>query len=273
MILLEENNRKSFREQSSKGNQLKWEKDGIWYKADYAGYEGLAEYMVSHLLELSTLHQDEFVIYGTESIKYLDSIYNGCSSANFKKEDDQIITLERLHKNHYGTSFLETVMRIPEISDRLDYLVRTAEIMTGLKDFGTYLTKLLTIDAVFLNEDRHLHNIAVIMHPNSTFSFCPVFDNGLALLSDTSIDYASFDEEKIYGYIDSVKAKTISPSFNEALDATESKYGSQIRFTFTNNDIRNLLKKEKHYPEKTKRRVETILLEQRRKYKYLFTEE
>ena len=28
--------------QSSKGNQLKWEKDGIWYKADYTGYEGLA---------------------------------------------------------------------------------------------------------------------------------------------------------------------------------------------------------------------------------------
>lgn len=28
--------------QSSKGNQLKWENNGIWYKADYAGYEGLA---------------------------------------------------------------------------------------------------------------------------------------------------------------------------------------------------------------------------------------
>ena len=28
--------------QSSKGNQLKWENNGIWYKADYTGYEGLA---------------------------------------------------------------------------------------------------------------------------------------------------------------------------------------------------------------------------------------
>ena len=26
--------------QSSKGNQLKWENAGIWYKADYTGYEG-----------------------------------------------------------------------------------------------------------------------------------------------------------------------------------------------------------------------------------------
>ncbi len=27
--------------QSSKGNQLKWKQDGIWYKADYTGYEGI----------------------------------------------------------------------------------------------------------------------------------------------------------------------------------------------------------------------------------------
>jgi hypothetical protein len=33
--------------QSSKGNQLKWESKGIWYKADYLGYEGLAECVVS----------------------------------------------------------------------------------------------------------------------------------------------------------------------------------------------------------------------------------
>ena len=35
---------------SSKGNQLKWRKDNLWYKADYTGYEGLAEYLVSELL-------------------------------------------------------------------------------------------------------------------------------------------------------------------------------------------------------------------------------
>lgn len=34
------------------------------------------------------------------------------------------------------------------------------ERMTGLKNFGVYLHKLFTIDAVFLNEDRHTHNIA-----------------------------------------------------------------------------------------------------------------
>ena len=45
MIELFENDVKLFDRHSSKGNQLKWEKDGIWYKADYTGYEGLAEYV------------------------------------------------------------------------------------------------------------------------------------------------------------------------------------------------------------------------------------
>ena len=31
------------RDRSSKGNQLKWYRDDLWYKADYTGYEGLVE--------------------------------------------------------------------------------------------------------------------------------------------------------------------------------------------------------------------------------------
>lgn len=41
------------------------------------------------------------------------------------------------------------------------------ERITGLKDFGVYLNKLFTIDAFFLNEDRHTHNIAVLMNEKS----------------------------------------------------------------------------------------------------------
>ena len=38
MIELFEQNIRTNDRQSSKGNQLKWEKEGIWYKADYPGY-------------------------------------------------------------------------------------------------------------------------------------------------------------------------------------------------------------------------------------------
>ena len=55
---------------SSKGNQLKWENNGIWYKADHTGYEGLAEYAVSSLLGLSSLDKEEYAVYFPEQIRY-----------------------------------------------------------------------------------------------------------------------------------------------------------------------------------------------------------
>ena len=78
--------------QSSKGNQLKWENAGIWYKADYLGYEGLAEYIVSSLLRESTLDKIEYVQYELETIKYRKMTYNGSKSRNFLMEDWQIIS-------------------------------------------------------------------------------------------------------------------------------------------------------------------------------------
>lgn len=68
MVKMLDEDKKDFYQQSSKGNQLKWFRDGIWYKADSTGYEGLTEYMISHLLQYSTLNQDEFVIYNLEKV-------------------------------------------------------------------------------------------------------------------------------------------------------------------------------------------------------------
>ena len=44
MVELFEQNIRTNECQSSKGNQLKWENKGIWYKADYTGYEGMEDY-------------------------------------------------------------------------------------------------------------------------------------------------------------------------------------------------------------------------------------
>ena len=114
MIELFEQNIRTCARQSSKGNQLKWENAGIWYKADYTGYEGLAEYMISHLLRKSTLEENEFVCYELEQIKYGTVIYNGAKSKNFLNEDWQIITLERLFGNFFGESLYKALYRIPE---------------------------------------------------------------------------------------------------------------------------------------------------------------
>ena len=98
--LFEQDERKNER-QSSKGNQLKWENHNVWYKADYTGYEGLAEYMISHLLKKSTLQESEFVLYDLEVIKYKTSIYTGVRSKSFLESGWQLITLERLFHNFF----------------------------------------------------------------------------------------------------------------------------------------------------------------------------
>ena len=42
---------------------------------------------------------------------------------------------------------------------------------------------------IFLNEDRHMHNIAVLMNGKGDYAYCPIFDHGAGLLADTTMDY------------------------------------------------------------------------------------
>ena len=79
--------------QSSKGNQLKWENEGIWYKADYTGYEGLVEYMIFHLLKKSSLAENAFDCYDVDEIKYGTVIYKGVKRPEFFGKAWEIINL------------------------------------------------------------------------------------------------------------------------------------------------------------------------------------
>lgn len=45
----------------------------------------------------------------------------------------------------------------------MKFLVEQVERVTGLRNFGIYMNQLFTIDALFLNEDRHTHNMAVVV--------------------------------------------------------------------------------------------------------------
>lgn len=81
---------------SSKGNQLKWRVDNIWYKADYMGYEGLAEVMVSGLLEYSDV--ENYVRYFSAEIQYKDKKYIGCKSSSFLDTDEEFVTVEHLFR-------------------------------------------------------------------------------------------------------------------------------------------------------------------------------
>lgn len=257
---------------SSKGNQLKWNIDNYWYKADFAGYEGLSEVLVSKMLKYSTLSDEEYVSYEPEQVKYKTTIFNGCKSKNFLKNNgQQLITLERLYSNFCGESLYKSLFRIHDEKERFSFLVNQIERITGIKQFALYLNKIVTIDALTLNEDRHMHNIAVIMNMDGTYDLCPIFDQGAGLLSDTTLDYPI--DEDVYKLIDSVKAKTFSSSFDEQLEISEAFAGNSIKFTFTKSDVRLWLEDEqlkKMYSKKILERVGTVAVDRMRKYQYLF---
>lgn len=270
MVELFEQNMREDNRQSSKGNQLKWENDGSWYKADSMGYEGLAEYLISGLLAYSSLEPEEYVSYQTELIRYRRSQYLGCKSRNFLPDGWKLITLERLFQSMYGESLNKAIYSISDHTERVRFLAEQTARMTGLREFGSYLGKLLTVDAFFLNEDRHTHNIAVLLDDLGEYYYCPVFDNGAALLSDTRGDYpmAGAVEEMMQ----EAEAKTICRDFDEQLDIVENLYGRQLRFCFGNEEVEQLLADEPYYPEEIKQRVRTVIRRQRRKYQYLFCE-
>ena len=64
---------------TSKGNQLKWEQDGCWYKADAFGYESLAEVVCSNILVHSNLPRP--VCYEPVTIIYHGKRYRKISPA------------------------------------------------------------------------------------------------------------------------------------------------------------------------------------------------
>ena len=254
--------------QSSKGNQLKWLNGDTWYKADYAGYEGMAEYMVSELLKHSNASVREYVLYETEEIHYKYNNYRGCKSNNFLGEGWQMLTLERLFQSAYNQSLNKCIYTIRDYENRIRFLVEQTERLTGLKDFGKYISKLLTIDALFLNEDRHTHNIAVLLDADGSFHYCPVFDNGASLLSDITMDYPlNIRTEEL---IKTVKPKTFCRDFDTQLEIVEKLYGQHLTFSFSVKDIERLLQQEAYYPKEIKQRVLNIFIQQRRKYQYLF---
>ena len=254
---------------SSKGNQPKWKIGDFYYKQDYLGYEGLVEYVVSELLKKSNLSKNEFVEYETEIIQNDRYIRNGCICKNFLDNNETLSTLYRLYKNAYYQRLInQDVVNVGDNVERVKFIVDKVHDLTGLNDFGIYLCKMIEIDSFFLNEDRHFNNIAFICE-NKKYRLCPIFDNGSALLSDTTLEYQM--DKNIYKLIDSVKPKTFVFDFYEQLEAVETIYGQQIEFYFNKNDIEMILDKEPYYGKQEKDRIKTILFEQMKKYNYLFT--
>lgn len=177
---------------TSEGTQIKYRKDGFWYKKDHHGKEGLAEYLSSRLLTFSSLEPSEFILYEQGTIN--DD--PGCRSKNFLKQDEELITFYRLYFNQTGKDLSQIINRMDEMEERVEYVIEFFRQSCSL-DVREYLSKVLTLDMLILNEDRHLNNLAVILK-GDIFTPAPIFDNGVSLLTaNQSVNWHFSIEENV----------------------------------------------------------------------------
>ena len=252
---------------SSKGNQWKWNDGNYWYKADQLGYEALTETVVSHLLLQSTI--ENHVLYEPVVIDYHGKELLGCKSKNFLQPTEELITLERLFRQNAGMSLSKEISYFSDVKKRIEYTVDHVISYTGLEDFGQYLTKMLEMDAFFLNEDRHTNNIAVIYDlKKREYKYCPYFDMGLSLFADIKQDFPL--EKTIEDCHKRIVAKPFSRDFDEQMDAANELYGSFLKFTIPKAEMaKEVAKWEFPYESELLNRATEVLHYQARKYSYM----
>lgn len=252
---------------SNDGMQQKFydEKSNYWYKEDYLGTEGLSEHITSILLENSDLSHVE---YKACQFEMGQKEVVGCKSKNFLKENERLVSAYELFEKYKNIDIAKKIAGQPVI-DKIKYFVENVIEITGIQDFGQYLTKILQLDAVTKNEDRHFKNICFIVDENNQFRVCPVFDNGAAFLSDkyTYGPLSKVTDDKLK----SIEAKPFSADFDEQLDACESLYPANINL--------KQMKEISLYPKEIltnlygKEEVEScmdLIRSAERKYSYLF---
>ena len=256
-------------ETSSKGNQEKWRDGGRWYKLDQFGYEALTETLISRLLERSNIEQDtpfRFTRYQMERMNVHGRERTGCSSENFLPPGQSIITLSHLFKRTGTVPLRDILARQTSDKKRIAYLAETTAELTGLELFPQYLTLLFEVDALFLNDDRHLNNIAVL-EQNGRYDYCPIFDNGAGLLSNVQMSPMDIDPKALIAI---QRARPFNTTFNRQVGTVRSLYGYQLRMPkLTRAEIRaELAPLLIYYAERdrgiiTDRVCETILMRQR----------
>lgn len=165
---------------SGLGNQPKRFINNKWYKDDYMGYEGLAEWAASEILKCSDLPRETYTTYSMVNMR--DG--PGCVSANFALDGEEVITFARIFKMYQLDIDDVPDNRAGTVKDRITHMIEVIHEHTKV-DVTDYMRRAFTLDALIYNPDRHINNLALILKPDGTWWECPLYDNGLGLLSDT----------------------------------------------------------------------------------------
>lgn len=174
------NTNKLLQYKSSKGNQPKWFIDNKFLKADYLGYESISEILVSLLLKFTK--EVDYVKYDFCEIETEDDILIGCYSENYINDNDKSVSIYR----YLSKDNIDYMSKLRD-KECADYLLNLLSSDVNISfNVEKYISTILLIDTIILNEDRHLNNINLIIKETGKIVPAPIFDNGLSLLSRTS---------------------------------------------------------------------------------------
>ena len=217
------------------GKQDKWKIDDMYYKADSSYCEGLAETVVSDMLEHSNMKS--FFRYSPIMITYNGKTVPGCKSPNGLKSGEELITAYSLF-DAYNSPFYSRIDNPFDYGSPKEYLtefVSEIEQITGIKHFGEYITAIVELDAITLNNDRHMNNIAVIRrYETDTFELAPVFDNGHAFLLCCSLKGG-------IGKAFAQEAMPFSRDFQTQAKIARELYGRQLKIMYGKKEFKNTL--------------------------------
>lgn len=156
------------------GAQKKWVTDSrTWFKEDILGGEAVAETLVSLFLS-SCLNITEFeagfVAYGVSTTGN-----NLCYSYSFLKEGESFIPLYDAIR-----ALKPKEQEFMDFEGKLEYIDSVYKAVLGYS-CKRWLLRVLTLDVMFRNTDRHLSNLGFVADRQGNLRIAPIFDNGLAL--------------------------------------------------------------------------------------------
>ncbi len=123
-------------------------------------------------------------------------------------------------------------------------------------DCRAYLSRILSLDVLILNTDRHFNNLGFILNDKTnTIREAPIFDNGSSLLSDWN-RFSNFDSiqeniEKVYGQ-----------PFSSNLGMQAAAMGIGLKIDYT--------KLQKLLSEEPESRALHVLQYQLKRYRHIF---
>lgn len=211
---------------TSKGNQSKYVIDDNFIKVDSVGCcESVSEVLVSEL-QHNIVNAYPFVDYSFYTYKGL----NSCICKNFLKDGESCVSLYSLLKG-YNIPFNGG-------EDLKNAVVGLMNMVYGI-DTEYYLSYMIYLDAIALNEDRHLRNIAFILSRDGALKPTPIFDYGLSLLSD-KVSYADWEKS-----VKDVKSQPFCNDFKEQVMLFENpdirikydKLRDKLLFAYNNTEL------------------------------------